>query len=331
MVLHQTDANISADGMSSDRPSDAQCPCHRTPAVPDPAHRRVDVPWSDGPVATAIGDVPRATTTLCFADRLGSWKARWAIGRMKYMVEPGLYAVGNPTAKSPVLVSANYKMSFDRLRSQLGGLDAWILVLDTKGINVWCAAGKGTFGTDELVRRMDAARLKDVVEHRNLVLPQLGAVGVSAHEVRRQSGFRVIYGPVRAADLPAFLADGMKATPQMRRVEFPFRDRIVLIPVELVMWCKHAVFIAAGLFLLAGLGPTGYSFGRAVGAGIVSAILFFGAFLAGTVLTPMLLPWLPGRSFSAKGAWIILSSICPRSIASESIFSKKSRCPPRFS
>ena len=77
---------------------------------------------------------------------------------MDYRVEPGLYAVGSPTADSPVLVSANYKMSFDRLRSALPGVDAWILVLDTKGINVWCAAGKGTFGTDELVRRIEAAR-----------------------------------------------------------------------------------------------------------------------------------------------------------------------------
>ena len=70
---------------------------------------------------------------------------------MRYKVDPGLYAVGRPTVESPVLVSANYKLSFDRLRSQLTGLDAWMLVLDTHGVNVWCSAGKGTFGTDEIV------------------------------------------------------------------------------------------------------------------------------------------------------------------------------------
>jgi CO dehydrogenase/acetyl-CoA synthase gamma subunit (corrinoid Fe-S protein) len=75
---------------------------------------------------------------------------RWGIGRHRYRIEPGLYAVGTPGSDSPVLVTANYKMSFDALRRELGGLDAWILVLETDGINVWCAAGKGTFGTEEV-------------------------------------------------------------------------------------------------------------------------------------------------------------------------------------
>ena len=70
------------------------------------------------------------------ADRTGTWKVRLGVGRMRYQISPGLYAVGKPTDDSPVLVSANYKMSFDRLRSQLVSLNAWILVLDTKGINV---------------------------------------------------------------------------------------------------------------------------------------------------------------------------------------------------
>ncbi|MHC4067696.1 MAG: mercury methylation corrinoid protein HgcA, partial [Planctomycetota bacterium] len=234
----------------------------------------------------------------------GTWKARCDIRRMRYRVEPGLYAVGRPTAESPVLVSANYKLSFDRLRSQLGGIDAWILVLDTRGVNVWCAAGKGTFGTDEIVRRAEAVGLSNVVSHRQLVVPQLGAPGVCAHEVKRRCRFRVIYGPVRAEDLPAFLSAGMKATPQMRRVEFPLRDRLVLIPADLVLGARHAWYIAACFLLLAGLGPGVYSVDRALTVGLRSAGLFLAVAMAGIALTPALLPWLPGRSFSAKGAWV---------------------------
>jgi len=111
--------------------------------------------WIVGSAKTNLGDVPQVSTALCWADRLGAWKARWGIRRMQYAIEPGLYAVQAPSADSPVLVSANYKMSFDRLRSQLAGIDAWILALDTRGINVWCAAGKGTFGTDEIVIKGD--------------------------------------------------------------------------------------------------------------------------------------------------------------------------------
>ena len=257
-----------------------------------------------GFVETPAASVPRVSTALGWADHLGTIKARWGIGRMDYSVEPGLYAVGTPSAGSPVLVSANYKMSFDRLRSSLTGTDAWILVLDTKGINVWCAAGKGTFGTDELVRRINATDLPDVVNHNRVIVPQLGAPGVCAYEVRKRSGFRVVYGPIRAKDLRAFLEAGMKATPEMRGVDFPFRDRLAVVPVELVLSAKYVLLIMLGLLVLAGLGLNGYSLGRAASEGLTSALMFCMAFVAGTVLTPALLPWLPGRALSIKGLWI---------------------------
>jgi hypothetical protein len=264
-----------------------------------------------GSLETPVGMIEKVDTQLRLADRLGSWKARWAIGRMHYRVEPGLYAVGNPTPESPVLVSANYKMSFDRLREQLGGMDAWILVLETQGINVWCAAGKGTFGTDELVRRVDAAGLSQVVSHRTLVVPQLGAPGVSAREVHERTGYRVVFGPVRAADLPTFLAAGMKATPEMRQVQFGLLDRIVLVPVEVFLSVKWAVAAAAVLCFLAGLGRDGYSFGRVAGAGTWSAVVLLASYAGGIVLVVALLPWLPGRAFSLKGFWVGLALLLP--------------------
>jgi acetyl-CoA decarbonylase/synthase complex subunit gamma len=262
-----------------------------------------DAHWVTGTVDTAVGKIPVVSTELQFADTIGSWKARWGIRRMGYCIEPRLYAVGGPTEKSPVFVTANYKMSFDRLRSQLGGIDSWILVLDTKGINVWCAAGKGTFGTDELIRRVAAVGLNSVVEHRKLILPQLGATGVSAHVVKERCGFRVVYGPIRARDVPAFMSAGRRATPEMRRVTFTIRERVVLIPVDLVGSARSAFLAAACFLLLSGFGPGIYSVGRVVDYGFLSAAFPLIALVAGAALPPALLPWLPGRSFSAKGAW----------------------------
>ena len=284
---------------------ESQTPCcgaaTEVPSLPaSPGAIGPGVEWLDTPA----GKVPRVATELTWRDRLGAFKVRTGIDRTKYAVEPGIYAVGAPAPASPVLVSANYKLSFDHLRSRLVGLDAWIMVLDTKGINVWCAAGKGRFGTDEIVRRIEATRLAEVVSHCRLIVPQLGSSGVCAHEVRKRSGFTVVYGPVRAADITAFIDAGMKATPEMRRVRFPLRDRVVLIPVELVMGAKKAIFVAACLVVLAGLGGGGYSVERVISDGLRAACLFLGAFAAGVVLVPMLLPWLPGRAFSVKGAWL---------------------------
>lgn len=250
----------------------------------------------------AAPPVGTLTSAMTWRDRLGTLRARLGIGRMNYRVRPGLYALGRPTTESPVLVSANYKLSVDHLRAALPGLDAWILVLDTHGINVWCAAGKGLFSTDEVVRQVESARLSSRVSHRKLVLPQLAATGVTAHEVRSRTGFRVVYGPVRAADIPAFLAARMTATPAMRQVRYGLRDRAVLVPVEVVMGAKYPILAAAALLLLGAFVPRGAWLANAASTGAAAAGLTLGAFLAGTVLGPLLLPWLPGRAFSVKGA-----------------------------
>jgi len=259
--------------------------------------------WVIGDLLTSAGSAPKIATQLTWRDRLEHWKVRWNIGRMRYAITPGLYAVGNPTRESPVFVSANFKLSFDHLRVALDGLDGWILVLDTKGINVWCAAGKGTFGTEEIVRRITATRLPEIVRHRKLIVPQLGAPGVASHEVKKLSGFTVRYGPVRAGDIQPFLKNSLKATPDMRRVHFPLRNRLALIPVEIVQWSKWGLLIVAVLGLLSGFGTGIYSVDRALFHCVRAATPILGGSLAGAILTPLLLPWLPGRAFASKGGW----------------------------
>lgn len=257
---------------------------------------------------TPVGRVPRVLSALTSADRWGTIKARWGVGRMNYCIDPGLYALGNPSQESPVLVTSNYKMSFDRLRAALPGRDAWILVLDTNGINVWCSAGKGAFGTEELVGRIKSSGLERVVTHSRVILPQLSAPGVAAYRVKKLSGFEAIYGPIRAEDLPAFLDAGCKATPEMRIKSFPVRERVVLIPVELVEAMKAAVFIMPALFLLGGLGGPGTFWANAANYGLFSVLAFVAALLGGVVFSPLLLPWIPGRAFAFKGMLVGLAS-----------------------
>ena len=219
---------------------------------------------------------------------------------MHYTVDPGLYALGRPDEKSPVVVTANYKMSFDRLRKALPCRSAWILALDTKGINVWCAAGKGTFGTEELVARIGSSGLERIVSHREVILPQLSAPGVAAHQVRKLSGFKAVFGPIRAEDLPAFMDNGMKATVEMRSKTFTTWERFVLIPVELVGALKAVLVIIPILLILSGLLGTSGFWANVVNQGFFAVQALLTAIFAGAVLTPLLLPWLPGRAFSLK-------------------------------
>ena len=246
----------------------------------------------------------RTDSVLAWKDTFAHLRCRVGSYRTKYLVKPGLYALGNPGKDSDVFVTANYGLSFNKLRAALLGLDAWILVLDTKGINVWCAAGKGTFGTEELVKRIFATQLFGMVSHRRLILPQLGGPGVAAHEVKRQTGFRVIYGPVKASDLKSFISAGYKATPSMRKVGFDIVDRVVLTPMELRPAMKGLVIFALIALVAAGLSPSGISWNGAAVYGFPLVILGALSVIAGAFLTPLLLPWVPFRSFALKG-WLV--------------------------
>ncbi len=261
-----------------------------------------------GYLETPLGRVPRVGSDLGRADRLGGCKVRWGIGRYDYTVVPGLYALGRPDADSPVLVTANYKLSFDALRRELKGLDVWLLPVDTNGINVWCAAGKRTFGTQTVVQAVQALGLERLVNHRRLVLPQLAAPGVAAHLVKRHTGFEVKWGPIRADQVPAFLAAGYKAGPDMRRKDFPLRERAALAPMELVPALKYGLPLAGLVMLLAGLVARGSFWQGALGPGLFLAGAMLWATVAGSLAGPLLLPWLPGRAFALKGAGLGLAA-----------------------
>ncbi len=286
-------------------PTDEHEPCCGPPAgPPSSAHERPGYrvcPFVLDFIQSPAGAVPRVKTHLERSDWIGTARVRAGVGRSSYKVAPGLYAVGHPDAAAPVVVSANYKLSFDHLRQALGSHDAWILVLDTRGINVWCAAGKGTFGTAEIIRQVRSTGLTQVVAHRRLIVPQLGATGVSAREVRHTCGFEVVWGPVRAADLKAFLAAGLKSDAAMRQVTFTLRERLVLIPVEISLLRIYLLWTFAALFVLSGIGSHLFSLSAAWHRGLLAAGATTAGILAGCAVVPALLPWMPGRAFALKG------------------------------
>ena len=261
--------------------------------------------WVTGIMKAGTGVAYRISTEITGTDRWEHFRCRVSAFRNDYTVGPGLYAAGNPDSNSDVLVSANYKLSFDHLRRELKGLNTWVIVLDTRGINVWCAAGKGTFGTEELIKQITSAKLDKVVDHRRIIVPQLGAAGVSAYRVRQATGFRVHYGPVYARDLRQFMDAGYKATKEMRKVGFSVVDRLVLTPMEInPAMKKYYPWYALAILVAFGFQPPGIIFGDAWSGGLPFLILGLISILAGAFLTPLLLPLVPFRSFAVKG-WIV--------------------------
>jgi hypothetical protein len=113
--------------------------------------------------------------------------------------------------------------------------------------------------------------------------------------------FTVIYGPIKAIDIKAFIEAGLKADDYMRRVTFPLTERLKLIPVDLFYGKYYMLIIPALFLILAGFTSDGYSFDMALSSGWKATVNLFTGYLAGCVLTPVLLPWIPFRRFSLKG------------------------------
>ncbi|HPX61802.1 MAG TPA: mercury methylation corrinoid protein HgcA [Deltaproteobacteria bacterium] len=290
-------------GNSNNNANQDKPPCCGPATVLNGGLINENVPGFTGWLETATGPIAQNSTALTWTDHLGACKVRWGIGRMGYIVPPGLYAIGTPDADAAVVVTANYKMSYDLVRNSLAGRNVWLLVLETNGVNVWCAAGKGTFGTDELVSRINMAGLHNAVTHRQLILPILGAPGIAAHEVAKKTGFTIRYATIRVNDLPEYLENGMNTTTAMRQLTFNTYERVVLIPIELSSNLKKITLCGGALFL-AGLLAEGAK------TGTVLLTAYLGAALSGLAIVPLLLPWIPGRSFAFKGALTGLIWIC---------------------
>lgn len=258
-------------------------------------------PFVKGWISTPAGYVPQITDKWSLVDRASAIGVRLGINRDHYRVSPGLYALGNPHDKSPVIVTSNYKLTFDIIRKEMKKHSCWMLVLETYGINVWCAAGKKSFSTEETARRVKEAQLSRIVSHRTIIIPQLAAPSVAAHKLKGLCGFKGVFGPIRARDLPEFIDNGMTAAPETRVVDFPLSQRLDVAVVEVYGARKFLGWCLLISFILAALGPGGFALQGILWTGLGAFTVVISGFVAGSFVVPCILHRLPARAFAAKG------------------------------
>ena len=138
----------------------------------------------------------------------------------------GLQRIGNPGPDSPVFVTCNFHLTVKRLKHILRGFDLWLLVGDSKGVNVWCAAGAEEFNTHSVVSIVKTSGIEDKVNHRTLILPPLGAPGIKASDVKAQTGWKVEWGPAYAEDIPRYLGNNFRKDETMKRAKYDLTKRL---------------------------------------------------------------------------------------------------------
>ncbi len=171
---------------------------------------------------------------------------------LPFPTQTGLRLIGQPGPDAPVLVTCNFDLTVRRVIRALRGVDCYLLVVSSKGINVWCAACGGLLNAHSIISVLKTSRIADRVRHRRLILPQLSAPGVDVTRVEQETGWHCTFGPVYADDIPAYLGTGYHKTDAMHQAAFPLRQRLEMAvmwagPISLLAGLPLAVFRPASL------------------------------------------------------------------------------------
>jgi NAD-dependent dihydropyrimidine dehydrogenase PreA subunit len=164
----------------------------------------------------------------------------------------GWFPIGNPGPDSPVFLTGNFHLTVLRVKRALRKMDAHLLVADSGGINVWCASTGGHLTNHSVISALKISGVRDKVSHRRIFLPQLAASGVERKTILEKTGWKIIWGPVYAGDIPSFLEKSEKEIEALRRIRFPFIQRLemasawafwitlIQFPIGLLFWKKKS-------------------------------------------------------------------------------------------
>lgn len=260
----------------------------------------------EGNIEIKDTSIPILSREISLKDSIGAIGTRLGINRMNYDFPPGLYLIGSYAPSLPVIVTCNYKLTLDILRKSLKGPGYWLLVLDTRGVNVWCAAGKGAFGTEELIYQLVKWDLVGLIGADKIILPQLGASRMTPHIVKSLTGIRVFYGPVDIRDLDEYIDNNYVATENHRTVKFTLKDRLAVSPIETVNSIKYLLPVFAMLYLLY---PILNNFVFSLVGAFKLTLPWIIIMLGGTIIFPTLLPLLPFKAFSLNGILVSLPMV----------------------
>ena len=127
-------------------------------------------------------------------------------------VEPKLYEVGAPGARSQLLITTNFSLTFFTVSGEVegSGVPSWLLVADADGLSVLTAWAAGKFDAEKIAKTVKSSGLADRLGHKKLVIPGYVA-SLSGEAEEELPGWQILVGPREAVDIPAYLKNVWKA------------------------------------------------------------------------------------------------------------------------
>jgi len=120
----------------------------------------------------------------------------------------GIYEIGGPNEKSPVLVTSNFSLTYFIVSGEIetSRVPAWLIVVDTEGLSVLTAWAAGKFVGDVVGMAMKKCGIMDKVGHKKVVIPGYAAA-ISGDLEEELGDWEVLVGPRESAHIPAYLKE----------------------------------------------------------------------------------------------------------------------------
>ena len=175
-----------------------------------------------GEFERAVLGITKFASLLAIADHGGeTWFPLWTLRQNIYtdpqkplQMQPGVYSIGEPDARSPLLITSNFSLTYFIVSTELEatGMACHLAVVDAEGLSVLTAWSAGKFSGDRVAKSLRAMQATERVSHKTAIIP--GYVSVISGELEDALGdsWRVLVGPQEASDLGPFFRDVWGAT-----------------------------------------------------------------------------------------------------------------------
>ncbi len=123
-------------------------------------------------------------------------------------VTEGIYPIGDPDDKSPVLVTTNFALTYFIVSGEIEGsrVPSWLLVKDSEGLSVMTAWAAGKFAGDDVGMFVKKCGIADKVTNQELIIP--GYAAAIAGDVEEElPDWKIVVGPREATLIPPFLKE----------------------------------------------------------------------------------------------------------------------------
>lgn len=121
-------------------------------------------------------------------------------------VEQKVYKVGEPTKKSPLLITTNFSLTYFIVQGEVENskVPSWLAVMDVEGLSVLTAWAAGKFTASKIAEFIKESGVENNIAHKELIIPGYVAI-LSGSLEEKLEGWKITVGPREANALPSFL------------------------------------------------------------------------------------------------------------------------------